>query len=60
MFEFNAWDCYNNEYVCFYRNGTHHVILVEGDENIEVFAGSYEACRTFVDNTLLAAQQSMY
>lgn len=60
IFEFNAYDCYGNEYICFFENGTNTVYLIDGEERIEVFTGNYKKCRNFVDNTLLAAQQSMY
>ena len=60
MFEFNRFDCYGNEYVCLFKDGTHHVFLVEGDERFEEFTGTYEECVGFVENTLLAARESMY
>ena len=60
MFEFNQFDCYGNEYVCLYKDGTHHVYLVFGDERSEEFTGNYEECVEFVENTLLAARESMF
>lgn len=60
MFEFNAYDCYGNEYVCVYENGTHRVYLIEGDESYEQFEGNYSDCRNFIELTLLAARESMY
>lgn len=60
MFEFKRFDCYGNEFVCIYKEGTHHVYLVEGDELFEEFTGNYEECTEFVENTLLAARESMF
>lgn len=61
MFEFNQYDCFGNEYVCLFKGGTHRVFLVDGDESFEeLFAGTYEDCVDFVDNTLLAARVMMF
>ena len=60
IFEFNKYDCYGNEYICYYENGTNCVYLIEGEEKHLVFEGNYEKCVNFVNNTLLAAQQSIY
>lgn len=60
MFEFNRYDCYGNEFVCSYKDGTHHVYLVDGDDVSEEFTGTYEECVEFVENSLLAASESMF
>lgn len=60
MFEFNQYDCYGNEYICLFNDGTHHVYLVFDDERSEEFTGTYEECVEFVENTLLAARESMF
>lgn len=59
MFEFNRYDCFGNEYVCLFKDGTHRVFLVEGNDIFEEFVGTYAECVDFVENTLLAARSMM-
>lgn len=62
MFAFNIYDCTGIEYVCLFKDGVHHVIMVQSanDEGTEVFTGHYEACVKFVDDALIKAQESMF
>lgn len=60
VFMFNAWDVFGNQYTCLYKDGTNRVYLVEGEEAIEVFSGTYAQCADFVDETLLVAKESIW
>ena len=61
-FCFNRYDCYGNEYVCIFKDGTYRVLLCEhiwGDGD-EVFTGSLSQCYKFVEDELIAAQESKF
>ena len=61
MFVFNRYDYFNNEYVCVFANGTHHVHLMRGrDDSKEVFTGNYESCKRFVDEKCLDALEERF
>lgn len=60
MFVFNRYDCLNNEYVCVFSKGTHHVYLMNCPNGKEVFTGHYEACRDYVENKCIEAAESMF
>lgn len=62
MFMFNRYDCTGTEYVCLFKNGTHHVIEVDGydDNDVEVFTGHYDECAKFVDTALAEAEERMW
>lgn len=53
VFVFNRYDRHNNEYVCTFHNGTHHVFIMDRPEGREVFSGSYDACSDYVENEFL-------
>ena len=60
VFVFNAWDVFGNQYTCLYKDGTHRVYLVEGEEMTELCTGTYAQCADFVDETLLVAKESIW